>query len=627
MFKKRWKSTILGIIVGTLLFAACQQASDAVPIKATPIVIETFDPQPESVIPKNLSICMSQEPDTLYPYGSNMLVKTAVQVAIFETEITTFSYDYQARGLEKLPSLTDGDAILNTIVVKAGELVLDASENPVELTEGISVINADGEVVRFNGDPITMKNITVDFTLKPRIWSDGQPVKASDSVFSFQIASHPDTPSDKFVIERTANYEATGDLTLRWTGIPGFFDPTYFTNIWQPLPEHNLGKFTPSELLEVDEANRMPVGDGPFMVEEWDSGGIITLVPNPYYYRQDEGLPYLDSVAYKYSSYSWISSLLSGACDIITQDGLTIFDVPFLIEAENADLLTANIQLGPVWEHIDFGINSYGDYANYRPDWFEDVRVRQAMTMCTDRQQMVDEITYGQSEVLHSYISSTHPLYPQEGFTEWPYDVEAANALLDEVGFVDNDGDGIREYTDGTPFTVTLSTTSNRMMRAQINKIFRENMLNCGIMVELYFMSPNEWVPSDPESPLLGRRFDLDAFAWGLSTQPSCQLYLTSAITGPIEEGFAGWKGTNNIGWSNDAYDKACNKARSSLVGTSTYTNNHKEALRIFSQETPTIPLFQQLIVAVTRPEILNFSVDPTGGTELQNIYMFDIEQ
>ena len=55
-------------------------------------------------------------------------------------------------------------------------------------------------------------------------------------------------------------------------------------------------------------------------------------------------------------------------------------------------MLSPYFQTGTVYEHIDFGVNSYGDYGDGvgRPDWFEDVRVRQAMTMCTDRQSMVD---------------------------------------------------------------------------------------------------------------------------------------------------------------------------------------------------------------------------------------------
>jgi peptide/nickel transport system substrate-binding protein len=516
--------------------------------------------------------------------------------------------------------------------------VLDATGNPVTLAAGVSVINSAGEVVEFDGTPITMDQISVDFTLQPRVWSDGTPVTAADSVYSYEVNRDPDTPATKFVAERTASYEATGELGLKWTGIPGYLDPTYFTNVWPPFPQHIWGQFSASELLEAEEVARLPVGDGAFRIVEWVAGDSIVLEPNPFYYRQDEGLPYLDSVTYKFipDTNQLIAQLISGACDIGTQDGLSASDAPFLIEAENNGLLTPYFQTGTVFEHIDFGINSYGDFGDDqgRPDWFEDARVRQAMTMCTDRQGMVDNILFGRSEVIHSYVPSVHPLYPEDGLTEWPFDVEAANALLDEVGFIDSDGDGIREYyTDrgtsweGEPFVVDLGTTTGNDMRQQMTQIFKENMLACGIDVTLYYVPSSEWFADGPDGPLFGRRYDLGEFAWVSAVQPSCNLYLTSQISGPEEEGFGGWGASNNTGWSNEAFDLACNTALSSLPGTPEYEESHKEAQRIFSQEVPVIPAFLRLIVAAARPNVVGFGVDPTGGTEMQNIYQFDMQQ
>ncbi|MCB8979099.1 MAG: peptide ABC transporter substrate-binding protein [Ardenticatenaceae bacterium] len=656
-FIKRWSLLAIIPLLGVAVLAACQPTTNTVEVtrivneivteageqvEVTRVVTETVVVTPEvteaPAQPKDLIVCMAQEPDTLYPYGGSMLAASAVQVAIFETEVTTFSYDYQPLGIEKLPSLADGDAVVGQVEVNEGDLVLDATGNPATLTAGVSVINSDGETVEFDGTPITMEQISAEFTLQPRVWSDGVAVTAADSVYTYELNRDPDTPAGKFLADRTASYEATGELGLEWTGIPGFLDPTYFTNVWQPFPQHIWGQFTASELLEAEESTRLPVSDGAFHIVDWIAGDSIILEPNPYYYRQDEGLPYLDSVTFKFipDTNQLIAQLISGACDIGTQDGLSASDAPFLIEAENNGLLTPYFQTGTVFEHIDFGINSYGDFGDDqgRPDWFEDARVRQAMTMCTDRQGMVDNILYGRSEVIHSYVPSVHPLYPEDGLTEWPYDVEAANALLDEVGFIDTDGDGIREYyTDqgtaweGEPFSVDLGTTTGNDMRQQMTQIFKANMLDCGIDITLYYVPSSEWFADGPDGPLFGRRFDLGEFAWISAVQPSCNLYLTSQITGPEEEGFGGWGASNDTGWSNEAFDLACNTALSSLPGTPEYEESHKEAQRIFSQEVPVIPAFLRLIVAAARPNVVGFGVDPTGGTEMQNIYQFDLQQ
>lgn len=662
MFNKRWVLGALFILVGAIVLAACspEVVTETVEVEVTRVVTEevvvegetvevtvvetvtevvevTPVPDEEPSAPKDLIICMAQEPATLYTYGGSMLAQSAVQHAFEENNLETKSYGYQARGIEKVPSLADGDAVVNSVEVNAGDTVLNSAGEVVVLEEGVEVSTSDGETVAFDGTPLMMDQMVVNFTLKPRVWSDGEPVKASDSVYSFNVAADPDTPSSKFTTDRTASYEADGDLGLVWTSIPGFRDSTYFTNIWQPLPEHVLGGFSAAELLEAEESSRTPIGDGPYQIDAWNAGDSIVLSPNPHYYA---GTPPLNSVTYKFipDTNQLIAQLLSGSCDIGTQDGMDVGQSEFLIEAENNGLLTPYFQTGTVYEHIDFGINSYGDYGDDigRPDWFEDVRVRQAMTMCTDRQSMVDNILFGRSEVIHSYVPSVHPLYP-DGLTEWPFDVEQANALLDEVGFVDGDGDGIREYTDGTPFAVTLGTTTGNEMRQQLTQIFKENMLECGIDVELYYLPSSEWFADGPDGPLFGRRFDLGEFAWLTGVEPSCGLYKSTRIPGPLDEEvpghylpgttFGGWGEVNDAGWINEEFDLACNLAESNLPGTEAYEEGHKEAQRIFSDQVPVIPLFLRLKVAAARTNVLNFGVDPTQNSELYNMYEIDLDR
>jgi peptide/nickel transport system substrate-binding protein len=184
---------------------------------------------------------------------------------------------------------------------------------------------------------------------------------------------------------------------------------------------------------------------------------------------------------------------------------------------------------------MDFNIYPYGDYANTRYNWFEDVRVRQAMTMCTDRQGMVDNIMFGRSEVIHTYIPSVHPLYP-EGLTEYAFDVEAANALLDEAGYDQRDADGFRLDPNGQRFAPRAGTTAGNVMREQIMQIFKENQAECGIDVQIYFVPSSEWFADGPEGELFGRRYDLGEFAWLTGVEPACNLYAGYNIPGPEGE-------------------------------------------------------------------------------------------
>ena len=604
-------------------------------IEVTRIVVETevveVEPTatPEPAPPKELTICIGQEPETLYPYGEAWPSEAAEHIwqAIYENMFTSLSYDYQARGIEKIPSLADGDAVLEQVTVNEGDTVFTANEDVVRLTEGVAVKNFDGQEVAFEGEPITMAQMRVNFKLEPLIWSDGTPVTAEDSVYSFKLAADAATPIPKRQIERTAGYEATGDLSLTWTGVPGYLPPDYFTNIWMPFPRHYWGDLSAAELVQADVSNRTPLSSGPFVMAEWEDGEYIKLVRNENYYRTDEGLPNIDVIRFMFvpNSSQLIAQLLSGQCDIGTHDGLGRSDARPLLEAEENGLLATYFQSGTVFEHIDFGINSVEEYGLTRPDWFQNPQVRQAIAMCTDRQAMVDQIMFGRTDLIDAYIPSNHPLYPSDAAV-WPYDVPQANALLDSLGYIDTDEDGIREDPgSGSPFKVTLLGALSNEVDEQVAALFGEDLAQCGIEVAVSLIHSDDYFADGPDGLLFGRQFDLAAFPWLISIEPNCALYLSLRTPGPENNWNRSYN--NDTGFSNQAFDEACLRAMASLPGTDAYEENHKEALRIWSEQLPIIPLFMRLKVAATQPGVLNFEIDSTQSSELWNLYELDIEQ
>ncbi len=606
--------TLIGITVGVFQLMNTGRAEGKAPASL---------PIPVSPASKDLVICMVLEPTTLYVYGNNVeLATTAVLHGIYENDYTNLNYSYQPQGIEKIPSLADGDVVLQTVTVNPGDPIVDIQNNPTTWMSGVTVKNAAGEEVLFDGNPVQMHQLAVETTFKPRVWSDGTPVTANDSVYSFQLASDPDTPRSKYATDRTASYVAIDTLTVEWKGLPGFMDAEYQIRFWQPLPEHLWGSYTAADLLTAEVSSRMPAGDGPFMITEWITNDHITLVKNPHYYRSSQGLPFMDSVTFRFvpDSNMLLADLLAGTCHIGTQDGLDLDDVPLLQEYGDANLLDAYFSESTTWEHIDFGILP----ADERPLWFQDVRVRQAMTLCTDRQAIVDNVYYGVNRILHSYIPSNHPLYNPDS-TEWGYDPDQANVLLDEAGFVDTDQDGIRNHPQtGENFSITLITTSGNSLREQITEIFKENQALCGIEVELEYLDPSELFADGPDGPVFGRKFDLAEFAWIIGTILPCDLYLTSQIPGEPPIYPAGWGGDNDTGWSNEAYDAACQAAQEALPGTPEYIQGHQEALLIFSQELPVIPLHMRVKVAAVRPEVRGFDLNSTQQSELYNLYQLD---
>ena len=604
----------------------------AVPAEPTdaPTAVPTDTPEPTAtpLPPKVLTVCVAGEPGSLFLYGDSSLAATAVRHGLDENLTTALGYDYQGQGLASLPSVDEGDVRLETVMVEENDTVLDARGVVQRFTKGVTVRNAAGDLITFAEDvPVEMTQMVVDFTLQPMVWSDGEPVTADDSVFSFEIASDPVTPGSKTKIDRTAVYTATGNLSVQWTGIPGFVDPTYVTNVWSPLPRHAYGDYTATQLLGLPEAAQNPLSSGPFVVAEWTPGESIRLARNPFYYRAAEGLPHLDEVVFRLNTELSDELLASGECQIITQDVIAPDMVTAVLDAEAAGQVQAHVVNSPFFEELAFGIEPIDEYATTRPNWFGDARVRQALTVCIDRQRMVDELLNGRAAVLNAYVPADHPLYPDD-VAEWPYDPAVGNDQLERLGYVDTDGDGIREEPEtAVPFQFRLSTDAASPLRARLVEMVQEDLAQCGVAVELDFRQPAEWYGDGPLGSLFGRRFDVGALAWRTGAQPPCGLYLSDNITGPRDEGYGGWNNINPTGWRNDEYDAACRTASQSLPGTDAYVTNHQEALRIFSRELPGIPLFANLKVAATLPDVLNFTLDTTQTSELWNLYELDLVQ
>lgn len=633
-----------------ILLAACREANTAVPVPvpaapeaaaegeaaaqsegvdATPTAISqpTNTPLP-TVTPvplKGMTLCMGRQPESLYLYGDQSFTALALRHAIYESLYTTLGYGYQPHGLVRLPHPDAGDVTVQTVTVRLGDAIVDFRGEPHVLREGMTVFNSAGELVTASDQPITMQQMVVDFALKPLVWSDGTAVTAADSLFSYQVFADPETPGDKRKVRRTASYEATGDLSLRWTGLPGHLPADYVTYVWEPLPQHQLSSQSPAQLRDALETTVTPLSSGPFVVAASTEDGL-TLVKNPHYYRASEGLPFLDMLTVRFveDGAALLAEELAG-CDVTTQDLLPFAQLPFLQALDGVETAVAP---SAVYEHIDFSINFYlaEGFQNFvRPDWFQDPRVRQGITQCTDRQRMVDEIFFGQTTVMPAYVPANHPLYPSD-LTTWPYDVAAGNTLLDAAGYLDANGDGLREDPlTGAPFSVRLTTDNANPVRAQAAAIVQASLADCGIEVITEFLPPEDWYNDGPLGTLFGRRFELGMFAWLGGPQPACHLWLERNITGPTQEGFGGWGNVNVSGWANAEFEAACNGALNALPGTAAYVDNHQAALRIWAEQVPMMPLFNYLKVAAFRSGVTGLRMDPTQPSELWNVAEWDM--
>ncbi|RME90923.1 MAG: hypothetical protein D6770_01480 [Anaerolineae bacterium] len=285
-------------------------------------------------------------------------------------------------------------------------------------------------------------------------------------------------------------------------------------------------------------------------------------------------------------------------------------------------------------ERLDFGIRpaSYDDgYVDApfsdRADIFRDVRTRQAIAMCLDRQRVVDTVLFGLVDVPDTYLPPDHPLYNPDVQT-YPFDVTAATRLLDEIGWRDHDNDpstprqavGVTGVPLGTPLQLTYLTTG-ATQRRQVSEILRESLAQCGIGVQVEYLPVEAFYAAGPTGPLFGRRFDLAEYAMGTAgIEPPCAWYTSEEI--PTEANH--WVGTNVTGYGDPAFDRSCREAGYYLPDEPEYVQKHREVQALFAENLPVVPLYPRLRIAAARPDMCHFSLDGTSVSALWNIEAFD---
>ncbi len=587
-----------------------------------------------------LNICLGEEPTTLYPYGSLNAASRSVLSAIYDGPMDVVEYGYEPVILEKIPNLEDGDAQIETVTVQLGDQIVDAGGNVVGLAKGTQLFpskcrNDECKVTYDGVSKIGMDQMVVTFTMLAGLqWSDGSPLTADDSAYSFELAANDATPGSKFLIDRTQAYEAASDgVTIQWWGMPGFIDPDYYTNFFMPLPRHSWEEQSPAELARLELSTRSPLGWGPYLVKEWNAGENILLTKNLNYFRASNGLPHFDELNFiiLLDSNAAFSALLEGKCDILDPTVHLDGQVGLLQQLESqgqAKLITAQtmtmewLGIGVSPSAYDDGVKSQTD----RPDFFGDARMRQALAYCLDRQKVVDTVLFGLSQAPDSYLPSDHPLH-NGNLQTYAFNPEAGKDLLDAIGWLDSDNDpttsrlafGVTGVPARTPLVFDYYTTT-ATQRHQVTEIFAQSLAACGIGLNTVFYDAPNFYAQGPIGPLFSRQFQLAEYAIGVnSLEPQCGWFTSAQI--PTEKN--NWLGTNISGYKNPEFDKACAQALRSLPGEPEYAS-HQQAQATFASQLPSIPLYLRLRVAAARADLCGFNLDPSSNFPLAEIELFD---
>jgi peptide/nickel transport system substrate-binding protein len=411
------------------------------------LIRQTATPLPPTLIPtpipRTLRICLGQEPDSLYTYGTGSPVSQIILKAIYNGPLNRIGDQLTTTILENVPSIESGEVTLEPVNVKNGDEVVDADGNLASLTSGINVFpsgctSAECVLVWDGNSPLQMDKLKINFQLKSGLkWSDGQPLTSADSVYSFQVASDFATPTLKTEVDLTSSYIAIDEQTVQWVGKPGFLSRSFEKYYWLPLPQHLWNKFTPEQMLTADDVAKRPIGWGPYMIQSWTPGKSIHLAKNPNYFRAAEGLPRFDflEVVFLNKNEEPLAAIKSGKCDFVDKSAVSLELFPSILESQDSKQVQAIIQPGYEWEFLALGIKpvSYDDnyypYGTDRPAFFDDLRTRQAIAFCIERQGFIKDYFSDQAEIPLSSLPSTDPLVPA-GLALISYDPVNADLLL-----------------------------------------------------------------------------------------------------------------------------------------------------------------------------------------------------
>ncbi|MBM3152004.1 MAG: hypothetical protein FJZ96_07360 [Chloroflexi bacterium] len=633
------------ILVTVLCLTGCGPVPDGASPTATTALPVAPSPIPTPKPPATLTICTASEPETLYLYSQPSAIKTAILEAIYDGPVDLRSYGYQPVILEKLPSLEDGEAWIDAVEVQAGDWVTASDGERRQLADGLTVRPAGCRTAQcelvYSGGSLSMDRMSAIFHLLDGLtWADGAPLTSADSVFSYRVASQPATPygteglasRNPDSLQNTASYEALDAATLLWQGLPGYLAEDHAALFFTPLPGHLLSGYTAVELAGSTDAGRLPLGWGAYSLVEWVSGERIILERNPLYFRAGEGLPVFDRLVFTFIEAAGMdvrTSLPTNiGCDILLPDAIppeALDEYLALHDSGVLRLVAAPVSMPVTWEQLFLGIQP--DQAYTRPDFFGDVRVRRAIAYCIDRTALARSLYGDLAQPMETYLPPGHPLLFDIQLPFYPYDPLAASDLLEEAGWQDADGDGVREahgiagVTENLPLRLNFVTTELRL-RQEAAALIRSDLLACGMDTVFRTVAARELLAETPQAELAGRHFDLALVASRDSGADGCVAGYSLAIPSAANA----WDGANLGGFASPGYDEACLAAMSALPGSTGFVQARQAALLLFAQELPALPLFMRLQVAAARPQVTGLDSDPSQASLLWNIEEFDLE-
>ncbi|MDL1899872.1 peptide ABC transporter substrate-binding protein [Anaerolineae bacterium CFX9] len=348
--------------------------------------------------------------------------------------------------------------------------VTDGLEPTAVLVDEIPSV-ANGRI----NDDYTQYTITLKEGL---LWSDGTPYTAADLVFTYEMIMDPANNflQGSAIRDALVSVEQVDDLTFTLTfnsSKPFPEDMAGSPGLSTILPAHIFRPIYEAEgTIEFADENQDPtVFSGPYVLTDWRRGEQMTFEANPNYAL---GQPSIGRVIIRFfpDTDSQYAALAAGQLDFVPN--ISEGDIPRV--AASSDDIRITTVFGGYIESLWLNLRTEEHPRAGHPA-LQDVRVRQAIRYALDREAITNDLLAGATSPTDSIYGGSPFENPDLGVT--PHDPDMANALLDEAGWVDSDGDGVRDR-DGVRLELRYSTTTAGW-RNNIQAVVQQQLAAVGI--------------------------------------------------------------------------------------------------------------------------------------------------
>ncbi len=479
--------------------------------------------------------------------------------------------------------------------------------------------------------------LTLTFHLRRGLrWSDGMPFTADDVVFTYNDLYYNediDTNTRDVLQLPDGTYpqvERVDDYTVRITmSMP--FRPIFSALGSNILPRHKLAQYVHklnpdvsadlfNSVWGIDTDPSELVGMGPFIVERYEADQHVIMRRNPYYYHYDPNgvqLPYLDRYIVQIVQNQDVS-MLKFLNHEIQAFGPRAEDVAILVGDADRVGFTVLVDpdvpvFGTSWIGINQDIGLAEETDENLRTLFRDIRFRQAIAHAVDKETIISNVYNELAVPQWSPVSYLSPFYAgrtdyggpvtEEAAVVYEFDPVRSAELLDRIGIVDADGDGWRDFADGSALEIEFNTNPSTIREA-IGLIVTDDLRAIGLNVVFQPLDFNTLV-----TRLTTSMFEMILLGLTGGTEPNsgANVYRSSG-------GLHFWHDSADTG---DLYEVEARIDELLAAGVATYDND--EAFEIYKEYQILLTTADLGLIYTVNPTFIYAYYDEVGNGNIAN--------